>query len=282
MNTLNLQSSSEEIIPAVHWGHFGIIIATLVLLAGITWMKKPEFFSFNKSISQNEIADANVPHYYPYVAPQAEPLVAGANTNQGPDVINEDGSVSPVDFGQVLGASTQDVNLSPQDVKVKNILDSENNIKNYFSDVRKIENGPIDSGAFQEALSSNNQDAINEQAKKFIIVRDGLLQMSVPTGFTKWHQLSVIQYNAAIGVLQNFTQADQNPTLVGQYLEEFIKSQQDLQTESKVVAAKYNLDAQQLSAGVMQVSQPDSSSNGASIGADASAQALNNLNGNAQ
>src|SRR5258708_7850143 len=119
--------------PPIHWGHFGIIIATIVLLAGITWMKKPEIFSLNKSSASNKVADANVPHYYPYVAPAPESLVAGANTSDEPGVINEDGSFSPIDMGEVMGASTEDVPLSLETIKISAVVsDNNENIKKYF------------------------------------------------------------------------------------------------------------------------------------------------------
>jgi hypothetical protein len=90
-------------------------------------------------------------------------------------------------------------------------------------------------------------------------VRDGLQKLLVPEGLVKWDQLNIIQYNAAIGLLQNFTQANNNPELVSQYLGQFLKSQQDLQTEGQTIAARYNLDVSQLTAGLVNINQADTS-----------------------
>ena len=255
-----MEIQSSQINPQIHWGHFGAVMMAMVLVLGMSWMEKPDLFSFKKVFP----AVADAPHYYAYVPPASDqqPEVLGANTNPtGPSIINDDGTVSPVDMGQVLGASTQDVQLSPGQIKVNSIPDSPVAIQKYLSDVQTVENGPIDSTDFETALSSNNQSLINQQADKLVAIRDGLQKLSVPQGMVMWDQLNVIQYNAAIGLLQNFTQADNNPELVSQYLGQFLKSQQDLQNESQTVATKYNLDASQLTEGLIDVSQPDTSQN---------------------
>jgi hypothetical protein len=234
-------------LPSIHWGHFSAVLMTMVLILGMSWMEKPELFSFNKSApSLTEQQDA--PHYYAYVPPAQnnQPEVLGASTNPGPSIINEDGTVSPADIGQVLGASTQDVVLSPDAIKVHAIADSPEAIQKYLADSQAIENGPIDNSDFETALSSGNQNLINKQAEKLIAVQGGLLKLLVPQGLVKFHQLTVIQYGSAAGVLQNFTKADSSPELVGQYLGQFIKSQQDLDTETFSIAQKYNLDPAQL------------------------------------
>jgi len=243
----------------IHWGHFGVVLTAMVLLLGVSWMKNPELFSFNKTNAQ-PVSEADVPQYYAYVQPpeDTQPLVAGASTNQGPGVISDDGSnnVLPVDnTGQVLGASTQDVQLPLENIKVNPVADSDAAIKKYLTDSRKIEIAPIDNAAFEAALSSGNQQSINLQSQQLISIRDSLQKLLVPAGLVKFQQLKIAQYNAAIGVLQNFTQADQNPQLVGDYLQQFLKSQQDLQTETSAVAQKYNLDPSQLSVGQIDTQQ---------------------------
>jgi hypothetical protein len=217
-------------------------MSTIVLLSGITFMQKPELFSLNKPAAI--VADANVPKYYAYVQPaeDAQPLVAGASTNQGPSIINEDGSVSPVDMGQVLGASTKDVSLPLSDIKVNSVPNSPDAFQKYLAESKAATVGPIDNSEFEAALSSGSQSLINTQADKLILIRNKLQKLLVPVGLAKYHQLTIAQYNAAIGVLQNFTQADSDPQLVGQYLNQFLKSQQDLDAETSAVAQKYNID----------------------------------------
>jgi len=248
-----MEYTNTKILPQdsfqIHWGHFGIIAAALVLILGMSWMEKPGLFDFSKPAAMADAQDA--PRYYAYVTPAEDlpqPEVLGASTNQGPSLINEDGSVSPVDMGQVLGAATVDVSLPLDQIKVNTVSDSPSAINKYIAAYQAVENGPIDDTAFETALSSNDQNLINQQAGKFIAIREGLEKLSVPQGFAKFHQLNIAQYSAAIGVLQNFTQADNNPELVGQYLEQFLKSQQDLDTEATAVAQKYNMDPTQLGA----------------------------------
>ena len=241
MQTADAQISNVQSSSPIHWGHFGNIILVIILLGGITFMKKPGMFSLKKPVSAVAV---NAPQYYAYVQAEANatPLVAGANTNQGPSIINEDGTISPVDMGEVLGASIQNVQLVLADIKVKTVPDSAEAIEKYLSDSQWIKNGAIENSAFETALSSVNQNIINTQAEKLISVRESLQNIPVPTGLVKYHQLTILQYNASVGLLQNFTQADINPELVGQYLNLFLKSQQDLDNETAEVAKKYNLE----------------------------------------
>ncbi len=244
MATNLLTNTAPTIEPPIHWGHFGAIFFTIVLLLGVSWFKQPQLFSMEKNYVA--VADANVPHYYAYVAPpedQMGPMVAGASTNQGPMIIQDDGTVVPVDMEQVLGASTENVVLTLDDVKVPNVIpDSQQAIKKYFIDALAIESGPVDNTQFETALSSGNQELINQQALKLAGIRDALQKLQVPAGLVKLQKLKIIQYSAAVGLLQNFTQADQNPELVGNYLSQFLKSQQDLDSETNSIAQKYNLD----------------------------------------
>lgn len=242
MQIKNPQTQILENPNAIHWGHFGVVLGAMLLLLGATYMQKPKLFSFNKS--SVAINSEDVPKYYAYVQPAEDtvPLVAGANTNQGPSIMNEDGTVSSVDMGEVLGASTKDVVLSFDDVKVNAVGDSSAAIEKYFVDSQSIETVPVDSTEFETALSSNNQELINQQAQKLIAVRDALQRLLVPVGLVKLQKLKIVQYNATISLLQNFTQSDSNPQLVTDSLGQFLKSQQDLDDETNVVSKKYNLD----------------------------------------
>jgi hypothetical protein len=238
MDNLYSEIQPSQINSQIHWGHFGAIMMVTVLVLGMSWMEKPELFSFKKSISAN---DQNAPHYYAYVPPASgqQPEVLGASTNPGPSVINDDGTVSPVDMGNVLAATTQDVQLSLDNIKVNQVPDSDAAIMKYFLDSKKIEINPVDTAAFQSALTSNNQSQINQQAGQLIGVRDALQKLAVPQGLVTLQKLKIIQYTSAINLLQNFLQADSNPTLVDQNLMEFIKSQQDLDNENTSISQKY-------------------------------------------
>lgn len=244
MENYNLENQNINTAAPIHWGHFTIILGSILVLAGFTFMEKPELFKFKK---QDLSLEQNVPKYYAYVADNVpEPLVAGASTNQGPSIINEDGTISQVDMGQVLGASTQNVELSLDDIKVKTIPDSQEAVEKYLEEVKNISNGPIDNTDFESALSSSDQNLINEQAKKLILIRDQINSLPAPLSLVKLAKLTVIQYDSAIGVLQNFTKADDQPELVGKYLQAFLKAQQDLDQENNLVATKYNLNDSQI------------------------------------
>ena len=237
MSDYNLEIQSSQINPQIHWGHFGAVMMAMVLVLGMSWMEKPDLFSFKKAPAV--IADA--PHYYAYVPPVSDqqPQVLGASTDPGPSLINDDGSISPVDMGQVLAASTQDVQLSLDSVQVNQVPDSNDAITKYFTQAQAIEISPVDTTAFQSALTSNDQNQINQQAQKLVGVRDALQKLSVPQSLVNLQKLKIIQYTSAINLLQNFSQADSNPTLVDQNLMQFIKSQQDLDTENISIAQKF-------------------------------------------
>lgn len=241
MNNFYSEAQPSQTSSSISWGHFGIIMMAMVLVVGMSWMEKPDLFNFHKA-SDLALAQQNAPHYYAYVPPASDqqPEVLGANTNPtGPSIINDDGSVSPVDMGQILGASTQDVQLSLDSVKVNQVPDSNEAISKYFTQAKAIEISSVDTVAFQSALTSNDQTQINQQAQKLIGVRDALQKLLVPQGLVKLQQLKIIQYSSAVILLQNFSQADSNPTLVDQNLMQFIKSQQDLDTENVSIAQKY-------------------------------------------
>jgi len=240
MENINTSTALEPSSGSVNLGHLGVVVFSLLLLLGMTWLKQPQLFSIKKSVS---MATNDAPKYYAYVQPaeDAVPLVAGASTNDGPSVINEDGSVSQVDMGEVLGAATEGVVLSLDDIKIKTIPDSFEAAKNYFLEVNNIENKSLNNAEFETALSSNNQNLINQQAQKLTAISEALQKVSAPTSLAKLHKLKIVQFNSTVGVLENFTQADNNPELVGKYLQEFLKSQEDLDSENALVAEKFNL-----------------------------------------
>ena len=244
MQTINSSIPSSEISAHIHWGHFATVVGVMVLLVGMTWLSKPEFFSLKNN--STVAADPNAPHYYAYVPPAddlPQPEVLGASTNEGPSIINEDGTVSPADTsGEVLGASTNDPQLSLDSITVATVPDSDASIKRYLSDDQAIETGPIESGGFDEALSSGDQNLMNQQVARLTPIRNALQKIKVPAGFLTLEKLKIIQYNSAIALLQNFGQMNQNPQLVGQGLQDYLTSQQQLSDEINSVAQKYNLD----------------------------------------
>lgn len=235
-------------VEHVHFGHLSAVLFVAVLLVGFSWLKNPQLFSIFQK--QTVVADnSDVPQYYAYVPPASveQPLVAGASTQTdgGPMVINEDGSVtSAVDAGSVLGDSTaaSATELSLAQIQVTQIPDSPEAFQNYISQSGAIENGFINNSDFEAALSSGDQTQINAQALKLQTIVDNLEKLQVPASFVNLQKLKILQYSDGVLLLNNFTDADNNPQLVGQYLTEFMQSQDDLSNESVALEQKYNID----------------------------------------
>src|SRR5574340_905408 len=120
MSNLQLPGPTDN---TFNFSHLGIIILAAAALVGLSWMKNPAVFSVKKNIVP--IAATDVPRYYAYEVPaeyQNMGMVAGASTqNSGPSIINEDGTITQVDLGQVLGASTENVQLSLDEIAVSEI-----------------------------------------------------------------------------------------------------------------------------------------------------------------
>jgi hypothetical protein len=221
-------------------------MSVALLLFGISWMKNPNLFAVFKSSNNNAAAaSSDAAKYYAYVTPaeDMQPMVLGASTQpQGPMIINDDGSVQPVDMGQVLGASTQDVQLSLDDIKVNAVADSSAAIKKYFADAQTAENGAIDQVSFAAALNSADQSQLDAQAQKLILINNALQKVSVPQSLVKLEKLKIVQYNSEISLLQNFTKADQNTEQTTQALQQFMKSQDDIDAENAALAQKFPND----------------------------------------
>lgn len=219
----------------IHFGHFGLILSVAVLLIGVSWMKHPDLFDVFKSKSSSSSIAANLPRYYAYEPPAElnQPLVAGASTqDQGPQIINEDGSLSPaVEAGDVLGMSTENVVLNLDAIKVQTQSDSPEDIKAYVASVQEAEAGYLDSAQFEAALSSGDQRQIDQQAQAVQSIADKLTALPVSTSLVRLHKLKILQYNAALQILKNFTQADENPELINQNLDMFLKAEQSIQDE---------------------------------------------------
>ncbi len=223
----------------LHFGHLGAIFSVALLLLGISWFKHPDLFQFGKE-SQNSALVSSLPRYYAYETPAElnQPLVAGASTQgQGPMIIGEDGSLTPAtDVGDVLGLSTEDYNLTLEQIKVTKIVPATlENQKEYINITNALENEFVNTQSFQEALVSLDQRQIDAQVKKIEKVIASLNEFSVPDKLLQLHKLKLLQYHAAIIILKNFTQADSNPELVSTALSVFLKAQQDIDGELEII-----------------------------------------------
>lgn len=228
---MNLTETNKE---QFSFHHIGLIFGVAVLLLGVSWMKNPDLFNVFDGSSNQDIS-VNIPQYYAYETPAEynQPLVAGASTeNQGPMILNEDGSLAPaVDGGDVLGFSTEDVKLDLDSVKVRIVANSTDSYKQYLKEIAELETTHIQNSDFESALVSGSQSQIDEEANKTKILEENLLNMSVPQTFERIHKLKILQYRSAFQILKNFTKSDENPEVVNNYLQIFLKSEQMIQEE---------------------------------------------------
>ncbi len=239
MENIN-QNNSNSQTGQIHFGHFALIVLTAAVLLFFSWMKNPQLFSIKSKIKSETTEVA----YYPYSeASQANlPQVAGASTMaEGPSILNEDGSVSPVlDFGKVLGASTEQVSASTDGITVKTYPDAENSAVDYFKASETLEGGVIDSGTFETALASGDQQQISQEFNKFSLIVSRLKNQSVPESFAKLHKLKILQYLAVVNILQNYKDIDSNPDLALQQLGVFTQTQKMLGDEITLLNKKFH------------------------------------------
>jgi hypothetical protein len=226
------------------FGHIALIIGVTLLLTGFLFVKDPQYFSLhlhNGSGSVNPTQTA--PRYQPYAAaPQPEVLGASTEANTGPEVLNEDGTLSSAtDPGDVLGDSTALLATDLAAINVKTTKPTQENVAAYLDTMLYWESTAIDQTAFEAALTSNNQTQINTQIQSMQTMLHYLQGMVVPADAAQLHKLKIVQYRSAIILLQNFSQADSNPQLVTDQLGLFLSSQQQQDQETLNLQQKYNL-----------------------------------------
>jgi hypothetical protein len=240
----------EKIIPSpvehVTMGHLATIAGTIVLLLVFTFVKNPQIFSLHKTEATVSVDDPSVPRYYAYVPPAElqQPMVAGANTEpEGPSLINEDGSItSAAGSGEVLGISTDQMNLNLDSVIVASeVSNSPEAVKKYLAATELVEENYINNSDFEIALSSQDQVKIDVQVKKIQGIILDLQKISVPHAAVALHKNKIVQYNAAITVLQNFINADDNPELVSQALGVFLQAEDTIGNETSKLYSTYSL-----------------------------------------
>jgi hypothetical protein len=232
---LSTQISKEHF----HFGHFSFVFVVAVMLIGIAWLKDPAIFSVFHQTDKTA-AHSDMPRYYAYVPPPEylEPQVAGASTPSydGPSIINEDGTISPaVDIGEVLGVSTEELNLSLNAIVVNTIPDNDEAVKKYLTEANAVEDNYMNSLEFETALTSNSQIQIDEQLEKIKLIIPELQKLNVPESLVNLHKNRILQYKAAVTILQNYTQADQNPEIVAQALGIFLQAQQQMENPSSLI-----------------------------------------------
>ncbi len=237
---MSYPAAEKQTAETFHFGHLKAVFFVAVLLFGVSWLRDPNLFNAFVKTRANQIAGADVPRYYAYVPPpqdQPMPVVAGASTDQGPSIINEDGSVVPVSsLGQVLGANTAEINLSLDSIKVSEVPDSRAALDKYLSDSAAVEGNLVNDPEFQAALTSGDQQRINREVAKVEGVIAALERLPVPHEAANLQKNKILQYQSAEVLLQNYTQADQNPDAVSQALSVFMQTQDDINSETAALS----------------------------------------------
>ncbi len=218
--------------------HFLLIAGVAGVLATFTLVGQPQWL---KQITEKK-PTAVESKYYAYVPDSTSPQVLGADSKfDGPSVINEDGSISPaVDIGSVLGVSTEDIQVSMQDIPVNTMPTTVEKVQTYFSYMEKEEED-LNAVDFGTALTSSNPAVTAAQVQKLQTFINHLKTIAVPTDLVKLHKLRLIQYQAAMKVLQNYSQLSSNPELVNQQLGIFLETQSEQNDELLALEQKYNL-----------------------------------------
>jgi hypothetical protein len=225
-------------------GHIALIAGVLLLLGVFLFVKDPQYFKINFHHASAPSAQAAIAsRYQPYV-PAVQPAVLGASTldSQGPEVLQEDGSVaSASDPGAVLGANTQQLETDLAAINVKTVASTSAGVDNYLQSMSYWESTSIDQTQFEAALTSKNPAQINTQIQKMQTMLYYLENMTVPADAAQLHKLKIAQYRSSVTLLQNFSQADSNPQLVTDQLGVFLQSQEQQDQEAAALRQKYNL-----------------------------------------
>jgi hypothetical protein len=241
------QELQTKIQTPIHWGHFAMVVGVAVTLLGVTWLKNPEGFLPEK---KQTTVRADLPKYYAYVQP-AEfdgPQVAGASTANSdlPSVLNEDGSVTQViSLGEVLGVTTEDLDSQALQVNITELPDTDANIREYFSWTQNQEMTALDGITIENALSTSDQNLLNQEADKFEKIKNDLLSKSAPKSLVRLHKLKILQYQAGINLLRRFTKADEFPEEVSKDLGIFAQAQQEMENEAAAMNEKFKSLLQQ-------------------------------------
>ncbi len=215
----------KEIKSQFTLGHIGLITFAVFALGGLlvfqNWKTVKGMFDDNNTAQ----VEQGTGLYYAYQAP-AIPEVLGADTiPDGPSVINEDGSITPLSsFGDVLGASTETTAVDWQSIKVKTTASNFENMRAYLDSSFLIE-AAILPGEFEAALVSGDETKTQAQIEIFHNIENQLSAMTVPDSMKKIQQLKIAQYRTATSLLQNYKLADDNPGMVSEQLSQFMEIQ---------------------------------------------------------
>ena len=231
------QNTIREIKSQFTLGHVSAIAIAVVAIGGLLTIQN--WKSVKGMFEQTAVAKQEGGLYYAYQAP-VTPSVLGADTApDGPGVINEDGTVSPLSsFGEVLGATSDTPNINLDDIKVSTVTGTPENLRTYLDDSFVIES-KILPGDFESALVSKDDSKTQEQINLMTQVQQSLKNIPVPNMAAKLHKLKIAQYSTAIDLLKNYYQADSNPEFVAGKLTQFMDMQKEQETETQNLFKAY-------------------------------------------
>ncbi len=222
----------SEIKTQFTLGHITVVAVAVVILGGLTmvhqWDRVSGYFD-----EVDVVADASTSLYYPYVAPVVPQVLGDDTIPDGPSVLGEDGKIATLNnLGDVLGATSEDVQIDIDAIKVKTVADTAMDMELYWDKVFLVES-VITPGDFETTLTSNDEAKIAAQVEKFKSVQTELRNMEVPERAKTLQQLKIAQYDAASNLLSNFYQINSNAEYVSSHLTLFMGLQQKQETEAQ-------------------------------------------------
>lgn len=190
------------------------MLAVFFLLSGMLALRSPEVFTkLLKNNENNQKKVSELIHYYPYQAPEQPQVLGATSIPDGPSIIGDDGTIQSVaDMGEVLGASTEDLDLNLDNIKIKNSANTDKqSIQKYIAESNDLENQSLDTTFLEQAMTSKDQKLMGEQIDSLNKIIDKLYSMEVPEPASRLHKIKILHYQSALHLLKNIASLDDNP-----------------------------------------------------------------------
>lgn len=223
------------------------LIAVIFLVLGIiTWFRSSERIIqsltqiFSKQENKVHVSIKDRPEYKKYFEPKQGVLGVTTDIEEKPGtmIIGEDGKMHSVeeDIGKVLGASTETIDTNLQNIQVKlAYTNTIEDVKKYLNTTLKLEGEVLDGAALETALSTNDQNTINQLVSRVDALEARLQDMWIPESVTKLHKLKILEFRSVARLLKSYPNLEVNPEQVADDFSIFIKVQGDQEQERQKV-----------------------------------------------
>jgi hypothetical protein len=199
------------------------LIAVIFLVLGIiTWFRSSERIIqnltqiFSKQENKVHVSIKDRPEYKKYFEPKQDVLGVTTDIEEKPGtmIIGEDGKMHSVeeDIGKVLGASTETIDTNLQNIQVKlAYTNTIEDVKKYLNTTLKLEGEVLDGAALETALSTNDQNTINQLVSRVEALEARLQDMWIPESVTKLHKLKILEFRSVARLLKSYPNLEANP-----------------------------------------------------------------------